>query len=86
MASGLTLAVAEKPPLVRKGATMICTECKDTIPFYEEDVTVRVVFKDGHVEPRCHHRPFDENDPGIVAILGSLACFERYTQRQVPSN
>jgi hypothetical protein len=64
---------------------MICTECKDLIPFYEEDVTVHVVFKDGHVEARCHHRPFDENDPDIAAILGSRNCLERYEQRQ-PQN
>jgi len=61
---------------------MICTECKGVIPFYEEDATVHVVFTDGHVEARCHHRPFDENDASVVAVLGSRDCFERYTQRQ----
>lgn len=60
---------------------MTCTECEEAIPFYEEDVTVRVVFRDGHVEERCQHRPFDENDAGITAILGSRDCFLRYAQR-----
>ena len=25
---------------------MICTECNEPIPFYEQDVTVRVVYSD----------------------------------------
>lgn len=51
---------------------MTCTECGDIIPFIEEDVTVRVVYDDGRgIEAHCHHSPFNENDPAIVAILGS---------------
>lgn len=65
----------------KREVAMICTECNQAIPFYEEDITVHVVFKDGHVEHRCHHRPFDDKDAGILAILGSRDCFERYAQR-----
>lgn len=65
---------------------MICTECNEAIPFFEEDITVHVVFNDGRVEARCHHRPFDENDADIVAILGSRDCYQRYVQTQAQNN
>lgn len=64
---------------------MICTECGDVIKF-DEDVTVSVVFRDGHVEKRCHHNPFNENDPMIVAILGSQDCYQRWVQTQAALN
>lgn len=58
---------------------MKCTECDEVIPFYEEDVTVRVVYSDERgTEQHCHHNPFDESDKAIVAILGSRTCYDRW--------
>lgn len=58
---------------------MKCTECNEAIPFFEEDVTVRVVYSDGRgIEKHCHHNPFDETDPAILAILGSQDCTQRW--------
>jgi hypothetical protein len=62
---------------------MTCTECNDIIPFETEDVTVRVVFKDGHTERHCHHKPFDIADPNIEAILGSAHCADVYMKKKV---
>ena len=61
---------------------MICTQCKDPIPF-EDDISVRVVRKDGSFEQHCKHNPFDETDPSIVAILGSVDCYERWRKEQI---
>lgn len=58
---------------------MKCTECNEVIPFLEEDITVRVVYSDGRgIERHCHHNPFDETDPAILAILGSVDCVQRW--------
>lgn len=57
---------------------MICTQCDAEIPFTVEDVTVWVVWADGRFELRCHHNPFDQTDPTVVAILGSKTCAEQW--------
>ncbi len=64
---------------ILKGAEMTCTECNEAIPFYDEDVTVRVVYSDGRgIEKHCHHSPFDETDPYILAVLGSQDCAQKW--------
>ena len=66
---------------------MKCTECNDAIPFEQEDVTVRVVYSDGRgIEKHCHHNPFDEDDPAILAILGSHECVTRWLSKQGGAN
>lgn len=58
---------------------MKCTECSEAIPFYEEDVTVHVVYADGRgITKHCHHNPFNEADPAILAILGSQHCVQKW--------
>jgi hypothetical protein len=58
---------------------MRCTECLEEIPFYAEDITVRVVYSDGRgIEKHCHHTMFDESDPAIIAVLGSQDCLLRW--------
>ena len=58
---------------------MKCTECDEIILFYEEDVTVSVVYSDGRgIEKHCHHNPFDESDEAILAIFGSRDCLNRW--------
>lgn len=63
---------------------MKCTECNEPIPFVEEDVTVYVIYS-GHppvIERHCHHNPFDEKDPAILAILGSQDCVGKWLSTQ----
>lgn len=51
---------------------MRCAECHLAIPFYDEDITIHVVYSDGRpIRRLCHHVDFDETDPAIVALLGS---------------
>lgn len=58
---------------------MKCTECGEAIPFFEEDITVHVVYSDGRgIERHCHHSPFDEADPTILAVLGSQDCVRKW--------
>jgi hypothetical protein len=65
---------------------MKCTECNEPIPFYEEDVTVRVVYSDGRgIERHCHHGPFDETDPAVMAVLGSQDCLQRWLNKRANS-
>ena len=62
---------------------MRCTECNLAIDFYGEDITVHVVYSDGRgIEKRCHHHPFEEDDPAIIAILGSQDCAEKWISKQ----
>ena len=62
---------------------MICTECNLAIPFYDEDVTVHVVYSDERgTERHCQHNPFGETDPAIVAILGSGDCAKKWKAKQ----
>jgi len=62
---------------------MRCTECHLAIPFYDEDVTVHVVYSDERgIEKRCHHHPFEEDDPAIIAILGSQVCATKWLSKQ----
>lgn len=62
---------------------MTCTECNETIPFHEEHIKVRVAYSDERgVEEHCPHNPFDEQDPAIVAILGSRDCAEKWLSKQ----
>ena len=68
---------------------MRCTECYLAIPFYDEDITVHVVYSDGRgTEKHCQHNPFDEDDTAIVAVLGSQDCATKWLgkQRQRSSN
>ena len=61
---------------------MKCTECNEPIPFFDEDITVSVVYSDGRgIERNCHYSPFEESDPMIVAVLGSLDCLQKWTAR-----
>jgi hypothetical protein len=57
---------------------MICAVCKDPIPFFDEHVVVKVVYEDGRVNVHCQHRPFDESDPAIIAVIGSQDCYDRF--------
>lgn len=66
--------------------TVTCTECEGEIKFYEDDFTVTIIYKSGRMEERCHHHPFNEHDPEIVAILGSKDCYQRYIARQASLN
>jgi hypothetical protein len=34
------------------------------------------------IEAHCHHNPFDETDPALVAILGSRECADRWITAQ----
>lgn len=62
---------------------MRCTECHLAIAFYDEDVTVRVVYSDGRgIEKHCQHSPFEEDDPAILAILGSKDCVEKWLRKR----
>lgn len=65
-------------PKLRYEGQLICTQCKEPIPFEAEDVEVAVVYRDGRTVSHCHHRPFDQNDPNIVAILGSRKCAQQW--------
>lgn len=57
---------------------MRCAECHLAIPFYDEDITIHVVYSDGRpIRRLCHHVDFDETDPAIVAFLGSQDCAEK---------
>lgn len=61
---------------------MTCTECKEVIDF-ESDQRVVVVYSDERkFEEHCHHDPFDEADPAILAILGSQECLEKWWAKQ----
>lgn len=63
---------------------MKCTVCDGPIPFYEEDVTVNVVYSDERGTMRhCHHNPFNEEDAAILAILGSSECLDRWNRQQI---
>lgn len=63
---------------------MRCSECHLAIPFYDEDITVRVVYSDGRgIEKHCFdHMPFDEADPAITAILGSRECAVKWLSKE----
>jgi hypothetical protein len=59
---------------------MKCTECDEPIRFVEEDGTVFVIYSGNPpvIEQHCHHNPFDETDPTILAILGSEDCTRKW--------
>jgi hypothetical protein len=62
---------------------MRCTDCHLAIPFYDEDITVHVVYSDERGTQRhCQHKPFDESDPAILAILGSQDCLAKWLSKQ----
>lgn len=66
---------------------MKCTECNESIAFQEEDITIRAVYSDGRIRLVCRHVPsFDETDPSIIAILGSLDCYERWISKRSNTN
>jgi hypothetical protein len=65
---------------------MTCTQCNESIDFLGEDISVRVIFKDGHHEDHCQHNPFNENDPEIEAILGSADCYSKYIRARRVGN
>lgn len=61
---------------------MRCAECHLAISFYDEDITIHVVYSDGRPIRRLrHHVDFDETDSAIIALLGSQDCARKWLSK-----